>query len=211
MSLSVITGAHRLTAPRFGPKEGGVIVIKRSIIFCLAASLAFFIACSAGGTNREADTTASADSATKPPAAPVDQRVVVDEVRSVLQAHDKALSEKNIDALMDTFSTDPNTVVLGTGTEERWVGPQEIKAAYTEMFKDYDPNTMQSDCDWKTGGSDPEGSMAWFAATCSCKDSLQGKVRNYKLNVTASLAKQSGKWHFVALHMSNAFTPPVTK
>jgi ketosteroid isomerase-like protein len=186
-------------------------VFKRSIIFCLAVSLAFFIACATGGTNREADTTTAANSAAKPAAAPVDQKVVVEEVRAVLQAHDKALSEKNIDALLETFSTDPNTVVLGTGTEERWVGPQEIKAAYTEMFKDYDPNTLQANCDWKTGGSDPEGTMAWLAANCSCKDSMQGKTRDYKLNVSGSLAKQGGKWRFVVLHMSNAFQPPVTK
>lgn len=186
-------------------------MIKRSIIFCLSASLAFLIACAAGSTNREADTTASANSTAKPAAPPADPKVVVEEVKSVLQAHDKALSEKNLDAVMDTFSTDPNTVVLGTGVEEKWVGPQEIRAAYTEIFKDYDPNTVQAVCDWKTGGSDPEGSMAWLAAICSCKDSMKGKVREYKLNVSASLAKQDGKWHFVMLHMSNAFQPPVTK
>ena len=186
-------------------------MINRSIIFCLVTSLAFFIACATGGTNREADTTAAANTAAKPATAPVDPKAVVEEVRAVLQAHDKALSEKNLDSLMDTFSTDPNTVVLGTGAEEKWVGPQEIRAAYTEMFKDYDPNTMQCNCDWKTGGADPEGSMGWLAAICTCKDSLQGKSRDYTLNVSAGLAKQNNKWRFVMLHMSNAFQPPVTK
>jgi hypothetical protein len=101
--------------------------------------------------------------------------------------------------------------VLGTGAEERWVGPQEIRAAYTEIFKDYDPGTLQTNCDWKTGGSDDAGTMAWLAAICSAKDSLQGKTREYKLNVTGTVQKQEGKWHFVSLHMSNAFQPPVTK
>src|SRR5262249_52800893 len=104
------------------------------------------------------------------------------------------------------------TTVLGTGAEERWMGPQEIKAAYTEMFKDYDPGTLHCDCnEFKTGGSDDAGTMAWLAATCNCKDSLQGKSREYKLNVTATVEKQSDSWRFVSLHMSNAFQPPVTK
>ena len=184
---------------------------KRLTILCLVTSFAFFIACAAGGTNREAAPTAAANSAAQPAAAPVDQKAVVEEVRAVLQAHDKALSDKNLDAVMDTFSTDANTVVLGTGSEEKWVGPTEIRAAYTEILKDYDPNTLTANCDWKTGGVDDSGSMAWFAAICACKDSKAGKPRAYNLNVSAGLEKQSGKWKFVVLHMSNAFTPPVTK
>ena len=135
----------------------------------------------------------------------------VDEIRAVLAAHDKALNDKNVDALMATFSTDPTTVVLGTGTEERWVGPDQIRAAYTEIFKDYDPGTLVTDCDWKTGGADEAGAMAWLAASCNCKDSLQGKSRDYKLNVTGTVEKQNNKWVFVSLHMSNAIQPPVTQ
>ena len=134
----------------------------------------------------------------------------VDEIRAVLAAHDKALNDKNVDALMATFSTDPTTVVLGTGTEERWVGPYQIRAAYTEIVKDYDPGTLVANCDWKTGGADEAGTMAWLAASCNCKDSLKGKSRDYKLNVSGTLEKQSNKWVFVSLHMSNAFQPPVT-
>jgi ketosteroid isomerase-like protein len=184
----------------------------RVIILCMAVlSIVAASACDEPGVNRNAgDVTVNANSAansdTKTGAKPT-----VDEIREVLVAHDKALNEKNLDALMATFSTDPNTVVLGTGTEERWVGPQEIRTAYTEIFKDYDPGTLQTKCDWKTGGGDDAGTMAWLAASCDAKDSLQGKAREYKLNVTGTVEKQDGKWRFVALHMSNAFQPPVTK
>ena len=178
---------------------------QRVIILCLAVMLiAVGTACQSspqapGGTNQSV---AARPAAAKPS---------IDEIRAVLATHDKALNDKNLDALMGTFSTDPTTVVLGTGTEERWQGPEQIKAAYTEMFKDYDPGTLQTNCDWRTGGADDGGTMAWLAATCSAKDSLQGKARDYKLNVSGALAKQDGKWRFTVLHMSNAFQPPVTK
>jgi hypothetical protein len=113
---------------------------------------------------------------------------------------------------MNTFSTDASTVMLGTGAQERWMGPQGIRAAYTEIFKDYDPGTLETDCSaWKAGGADDAGTMAWLAATCNAKDSLQGKPREYKLNVSATVAKQNGQWRFVVLHMSNAYEGPVTK
>jgi ketosteroid isomerase-like protein len=173
------------------------------------------MACQAGGTNSASDaasnTNANANAAKPATSAAVDKKAVVEDVRNLLAQHDKALNEKSLDNLMATFSTDPNTVVLGTGAEERWVGPEEIKAAYTEMFKDYDPGTLQANCDWKTGDADDTGSMAWLAAICACKDSKGGKTREYKLNVSATVEKQNGQWRFDMLHMSNAFTPPVTK
>ena len=188
---------------------------QRVIILCLVASLAILMACQAGGTNSAADATSNANTntnAAKPAtAAAAESKAAADEIRTLLQQHDKALGEKNIDNLMATFSTDPNTVVLGTGTEEKWVGPAEIKTAYSEMFKDYDQGTMQCSCDWHTGGADEGRTMAWLAATCPCKDSMGGKTREYKLNVTATVEKQNGQWRFVSLHMSNAFMPPTTK
>jgi len=178
------------------------------LVLFMATSM---LACGGDDTNKTATPGPTNSVASKPANANSDKKVAVDDIRAVLTAHDKALNDKNLDAVMATFSSDPNTVVLGTGAEERWVGQQEIRGAYTEMFKDYDPGTLQSNCDWKTGGSDDAGTMAWLAAICSAKDSLQGKTREYKLNVTATVQKEEGKWHFVSLHMSNAFQPPVTK
>jgi ketosteroid isomerase-like protein len=184
------------------------------IVFCLASAILVIIAgCQAGGTNSPealANANANANTATKPETSSA-AKPGAEEARALLTAHDKALNDKNIDALLATFSSKPDTVVLGTGTEERWVGPESIKAAYTEMFKDYDAGTLNANCDWKTGGIDSDGSMAWVAASCTCKDSLKGKAREYKLNVSATAEKQDGKWKFVVLHMSNAFTPPVTQ
>jgi uncharacterized protein (TIGR02246 family) len=188
------------------------VVKLRVITFCLViTSLAIAAGCQTGGTNREGGDTATAANSANTSTAKA-AKPTADEIRAVLAAHDKALNDKNLDALMETFSTDPTTAVLGTGTEERWMGPQEIRAAYTEMFKDYDPGTLTTNCaDWKTAGADDAGAMAWMAATCSAKDSLKGKVREYKLNVSATVAKQNGQWRFVVLHMSNAFQPPVSK
>ena len=186
---------------------------QRVVILSLTISLMTLMsACQAGGTNSGAGAAAGTNAPASPPAKAA-ATPTADEIRAVLAAHDKALNDKNLDAVMATFSTDPTTVLLGTGTEERWMGPQEIRTAYTEMFKDYDTGTLVTDCsEWKTGGADDAGTMAWLAATCNCKDSLKGKSRDYKMNVSGTVEKQNNKWVFVSLHMSNAFEPPpVTK
>lgn len=146
-----------------------------------------------------------------PAAAPTDKPKAdpnaVESAKAVLQKHDKALNDKNLDALMATFSSDPKTVMLGTGEGERYAGQQAIRDAYTEIVKDYDAGTLVTNCDWKTGGMDDAGTTAWVAATCSCEDSLKNVKRNYVLNVSAALEKEGSDWHFVMLHMSNVTNP----
>jgi uncharacterized protein (TIGR02246 family) len=186
--------------------EGGEKMFKK-LLACGVASLAMTLcACQSSPAAGEpvanaAPTPAPAAAAANAPADPK----VVEEIRAVLAKHDKALGDKNLDAVLETFAPAPNTVVLGTSPAERWVGAQEIKAAYTEIFKDYDPGTMKVDCEWKNGNSD--GTMAWLAATCNAKDSLKGKAREYPLNVSAAMVKQDGQWRFTMLHMSNPTAP----
>jgi len=150
-------------------------------------------------------TTPAASTATqnKPP-----DPKLVEEVKAMLAKHDKALNDKSIDAVMSTFSSEPTTVLLGTGDGERFVGQALIKEAYAEIFKDYDAGTLVSNCDWKTGETDSAGTSAWLAATCKLEDSMKGKKRDYVLNVSAALEKEGADWRFVMLHMSNSSSPP---
>jgi len=184
--------------------EGGKKMLRR-LLACGAASLAMTL-CACQSSPAAGEPVANAAPTPAPAASSSADPRVVDEIKAVLEKHDKALGEKNLDAVLETFAPAPNTVVLGTGPSERWVGAQEIRAAYTEIFKDYDPGSMKVDCEWKSGNSD--GTMAWLAATCVAKDSLKGKAREYPLNVSAAMVKQDGRWRFTMLHMSNPTSPP---
>lgn len=184
-----------------------VKIMKKLLLSALVISLLAITGCQNPQSNVSPETTNKAAANNNGIAGKADPKVV-EEVKGLLARHDKALNEKNIDDLLKTFSTDPNTVVLGTGEGERFVGQEAIRAAYTEIFKDYDVNTVTVTCDWKTGGSDPSGTVAWMAATCPSSDSLKGVKREYFLNVSAAAVKAADGWHFVMLHLSNITNGP---
>lgn len=163
-------------------------------------------ACQKDETTSNANTSGPAAAPTDKPAGKADPKAIED-VKAVIQKHDKALNDKNLDAVLATFSSDPKTVVLGTGEGERYVGQQAIRDAYTEIVKDYDAGTLATNCDWKSGGIDDAGTTAWVAATCSAEDSLKNVKRKYVLNVSGALKKEGNDWHFVMLHMSNVTNP----
>src|SRR5215813_10840513 len=123
------------------------------------------------------------------------------EIAALLQKHDEALNQHNLDAVVKLYSPSPKTVILGTGPGERYQGADQIKAAYTEIFKDFDKGTMTHICNWKDGAA--VGTLAWLAAECSLSDSKGGKKRQYDMNVSAVAQKTGSTWRFVMLHYSN--------
>jgi len=125
------------------------------------------------------------------------------EIAELLKKHDEAMNQQNLEAVMGSFSSNPKTVMLGTGPGEKFVGKEEIKAAYTEIFKDFDKGTFTHSCYWKEGRV--SGNVAWGSFMCKFADSKGGKNREYELNVSAVAEKQGGKWQFVLLHYSSLY------
>jgi uncharacterized protein (TIGR02246 family) len=130
----------------------------------------------------------------------------VGEIAATLQKHDKAMNEQDLDTVMSLYASEGNTVMLGTGPGENWVGKNEIRDAYSHFFQDYDKGTLTSDCFWKTG--DVQGDTAWLSAMCKVGDSKKGKKREYGLNVSAVLEKQGSDWLIRSMHYSNLTGPP---
>jgi hypothetical protein len=82
------------------------------------------------------------------------------ELSEVLSAHEQALSNHDIDALMDLYAPGDETVVMGTTPPERWVGKMEIADAYRHFFEDFDAGTVERDCPWMQIGV--SGDAGWI-------------------------------------------------
>lgn len=129
------------------------------------------------------------------------QSADLSQIVALLQKHDDALNQHDLDGIMSVFAPTTNIVVLGTGPGERWSGKDEIRGAYTEIIKDFDKGTATHDCYWKTG--EIVGETAWIASMCKFADSKDGKKREYELNVSGVLRRIGGKWYFQSVHFSN--------
>jgi uncharacterized protein (TIGR02246 family) len=123
------------------------------------------------------------------------------EVQGVLQQHDQALNEQNLDAVMATYASDPKIVLMGTGPGEFWVGKQEIADTYKHFFEDFKKGSLKHECPWKLGGY--QGDVAWLTASCQMRDIRQDKPNEYVANISAVMRKQDGAWRFQTLHFSN--------
>jgi len=129
------------------------------------------------------------------------QSADLSQIVALLQKHDDALNQHDLDGIMSVFAPTQNIVVLGTGPGERWSGRDEIRGAYTEIIKDFDRGTATRECYWKTG--EIIENTAWVASMCKFADSKDGKKREYELNVSGVLRRIGGKWYFQSLHFSN--------
>jgi len=132
----------------------------------------------------------------------------VTEIVSLLQKHDQALNQKDLDALMSLYATGDTTVLMGTGPGEKWVGKAEIGDAYKHFFQDFDKGSLTHDCFWKTGASN--GDVAWLSAICKMGDSLKSRKREYGLNISAVFERQGGAWLIRSMHFSNPTGPGTT-
>src|SRR5262245_11906568 len=130
------------------------------------------------------------------------------EIINLIQQHDDALNQHDLEKLLSLYAPGPRTVILGTGPGERYQGRDEIRTAYTEFFKDFDKGTLTRECYWKDG--EVTGTTtAWVAAMCKFNDSLAKKPREYEINLSASLQKSNNRWQFTLLHFSQLIgTPP---
>jgi uncharacterized protein (TIGR02246 family) len=128
-----------------------------------------------------------------------------DELRAVLEAHERALSSHDIDTLMSLYAPGDDTLVMGTTPPERWVGKTQIADAYQHFFADFDAGTVERDCPWMQVAV--SGDVGWIAANCEYQDSLKGQARDFALNVTVVMQRLDGAWKLRAMHFSNPTAP----
>jgi ketosteroid isomerase-like protein len=91
------------------------------------------------------------------------------EIAEMLKKHDDAMNKHDLDGVVVLYSSNPKTVMMGTGPGEKFQGVAEIRTAYAEMFKDFDKGTLDHTCYWKDGRS--SGNVAWGGFMCKLADS----------------------------------------
>lgn len=125
---------------------------------------------------------------------------VNEEIKALVEQHNKALGAQDLRGVMDTYSPGPGIVLMGTGPGEAYAGEEAIGGAYNQLFTRFDANTLTFKYDWISVGS--RGNLAWFAVTTTIEGVVNREKRERVLNMTGALEKLKGKWHIVSLHFS---------
>ena len=129
-----------------------------------------------------------------------DQARLDADVRALLEQHDKALNAQDLKGIMDTYASDPNIVLLGTGPGEAYVGEEAIGSAYNQFFTRFKANTLNFKYDWISVGS--KDNIAWFAVTVTVQAMVNNEKRERAFNISGTLEKTKGNWRFLVMHFS---------
>jgi ketosteroid isomerase-like protein len=121
-------------------------------------------------------------------------------VKIVMEQHRLAFNAHDLKGVMTLYASDPNTILMGTGPGEAYVGDEAIGGAYDQLFTRFEPNTLSFKYDWIAAGS--KGNLAWFAVTTTMEGTLNKEKKERVFNMSGTLLKEKGKWRILSLHFS---------
>jgi uncharacterized protein (TIGR02246 family) len=125
---------------------------------------------------------------------------IMDEVKAVMEQHNKALNAQDLKGVMTIYASDPDTFLLGTGPGEAYVGDEAIGGAYNQLFTRFEANTLSFKYDWICAGS--TGNVAWFAVTTTMEGMVNKEKRERAFNMSGTLRKEKGQWRILSMHFS---------
>jgi uncharacterized protein (TIGR02246 family) len=122
----------------------------------------------------------------------------LDQIRTLLRAHDEAFTNHDLNGIMATLTK--KAAIMGSGPGEIWSGPDEIKMAYEHFFEGFDKGEQKFEYQFRIGGVTPE--MGWLMTAGNVSGKKDGKEFAFPLNLSLTVVKKDGKWLIAAMHFS---------
>jgi len=130
--------------------------------------------------------------------APTAESPELEPIRALLEAYDKAFTNHDLDGVMASLSE--KCAIMGTGPGEIWSGPDEIKGAHEHFFDGFDKGEQHFEYEFNIGGVTSE--MGWMLTSGNVTGKKDGNEFAFPLNVSLTVAKDTGKWLILAMHFS---------
>lgn len=128
------------------------------------------------------------------------------EIKKLIENYRAAVGKQDLVAVMKSFADGPDTVVMGTGPGELYVGKESIENAHRAFFSNF--QTEKGKITWMKSGVN--GNAAWFVATSLINQTQKEGMNEFELNWSAFLEKQGDDWKIVTLHFSHLTGPEVS-
>jgi len=120
------------------------------------------------------------------------------EVMSVLNKMCEGYSKRDLNGLVALFATDEDLVAIGSGEDEKCIGPARLKVQLERDFAQSE--SMSVNFEWLSIST--AGSVAWVAADCVFDVRVSGEEIRLRGRLTAVLEKRGDRWLIVQEHVS---------
>jgi uncharacterized protein (TIGR02246 family) len=124
-------------------------------------------------------------------------------VRSILQGYITAFQAKDIDGVMAVFANAPNTVMMGTGPDEIWLGKDDIRMAHLAFFTGFEKESSERTL--VSVGAD--GDVAWLTGYIVATQKGINNKNTFQVNLSMVLEQIEDNWYISAMHFSNLTGP----
>jgi len=119
-------------------------------------------------------------------------------VIGVLNRYVDAVAKRDVEGVLELMAPDTETIVFGTGQDERRIGQDELKAQLERDFSQSEK--IYYEMGWRFVSS--SGSVAWVATEGVADIRAHGKKFHLPVRLTAVLEQHGDRWYFVQLHNS---------
>jgi ketosteroid isomerase-like protein len=136
-----------------------------------------------------------------PPQSEVDVQAETSAIRTVLEKYVIARENEDISIIEEIWAPDEDIMLIGTDSDEFYVGWEAIKKAIQGQFGSFE-NTLISVTDQKIQ-LDKTGNAAWFSEVLNYNFIYNGEAISFEgIRFTGVLEKRDLKWLLVQGHLS---------
>ncbi|HUV01974.1 MAG TPA: nuclear transport factor 2 family protein [Desulfobacteria bacterium] len=122
------------------------------------------------------------------------------EIKAVLERMAEAYQNNDVDAVMGCYAPDPGVVSIGTGNDEKYIGPEQLRQAYERDFAQSESVSMTFD--WLSVSIAAAGNVAWVASDITVHVLVSGKDLTFSGRLTGVMENRDGNWLIVQGHFS---------
>ena len=122
------------------------------------------------------------------------------EIQAVLDRMAEAYRNNDVDAVMRCYAPDPDVVSIGTGKDEKYIGPEQLRHAYERDFAQSESVALTFD--WLSVSIAAAGNVAWFASDITVHVQVSGKDLTFSGRLTGTMENRDDKWLIVQGHFS---------
>ena len=119
-------------------------------------------------------------------------------IRALLDAHDAAFANHDLDGVMACLSE--KAAIMGCGPGEIWSGPDEIKAAHQQLFEGFDFGEQNFEYEFSIG--EVTADKGWMMTSGNVNGKKNEEEFTFPINLSLSVTKDGGKWLIAAMHFS---------